>query len=159
MGWSFYLTQISSFATVLSRGCRLGAWRWTIKNFIEEMYRKGRYPLALLLLCPLLILLPATNCRSQADEKLVKVNKEFKIPLDSNPSTGYKWEASFDKAFLRLKADRFKRPAKAFPGAGGTQTFVFLPIKQGDTKIGFIYKRPWEKSAARKKTYTIQIHP
>ena len=128
-------------------------------NFIEEMYRKGRYPLALLLLCPLLILLPATNCRSQADEKLVKVNKEFKIPLDSNPSTGYKWEASFDKAFLRLKADRFKRPDKAFPGAGGTQTFVFLPIKKGDTKIRFVYKRPWEKSVAREKTYKIQIGP
>jgi predicted secreted protein len=132
---------------------------WTVMSFIEEMYRKGGYTLALLMLCPLLILLPATNCRSQADEKLVKVNKEFKIPLDSNPSTGYTWKASFDKAFLKLKADRFKRPDKAFPGAGGTQTFVFLPMKQGNTKIEFIYKRPWEESAAQKKTYTIQIHP
>ena len=126
-------------------------------NFIEEMYRKGRYPLALLMLCPLLILLPATNCRAQVDEILVKVNEEFKIPLESNPSTGYKWEASFDEAFLKLKADRFKRPAKALIGAGGTQTFVFLPVKQGDTKIRFVYKRHWEKTNAREKTFRIHI--
>jgi len=128
-------------------------------NFIKEMYRKGRYTLALLTLYPLLILLPATNCRAQVDEILVKVNEEFKIPLESNPSTGYKWEASFDKAFLNLKADDFKRPAKARIGAGGTQTFVFLPVKQGETKIRFVYKRHWEKTSAREKTLRIRINP
>jgi inhibitor of cysteine peptidase len=125
--------------------------------FINEMYRKGRYPRALLMLCPLLILFPATNCRAQVDEILVKVNEEFKIPLDSNPSTGYKWEASFDEAFLNLKADDFKRPAKALIGAAGTQTFVFLPVKQGETKIRFVYKRHWEKTNARQKTFRIHI--
>ena len=126
-------------------------------NFFDEMYRKVRYPLALLMLCSFLILLPATNCRSQVDEKLVKVNKEFKIPLDSNPSTGYRWEASFDKAFLKLKADRFKRPEKALIGAGGTQIFVFLPVKKGETQIRFVYKRHWEKTIAREKTFRIHI--
>jgi predicted secreted protein len=111
------------------------------------------------MLCPILILLSATNCRSQDDEKLVKVNKEFSIPLDSNTSTGYKWEASFDKAFLKLKADRFKRPAKALIGAGGTQIFVFLPVKKGETKIRFVYKRPWEKTTAQEKTLRIRINP
>ncbi len=126
-------------------------------SFFDEMYRKVRYPLALLMLCSFLILLPATNCRSQVDEKLVKVNKEFKIPLDSNPSTGYRWEASFDKAFLKLKADRFKRPEKALIGAGGTQIFVFLPVKKGETEIRFVYKRHWEKTIAREKTFKIHI--
>jgi predicted secreted protein len=126
-------------------------------NFFDETYRKGRYTLTLLMLCPFLILLPATNCRSQVDEKLVKVNKEFKIPLDSNPSTGYRWEASFDKAFLKLKADHFKRPEKALIGAGGTQVFVFLPIKKGETEIRFVYKRHWEKTIAREKTFRIHI--
>ena len=126
-------------------------------SFFDEMYRKVRYPLPLLMLCSFLILLPATNCRSQVDEKLVKVNKEFKIPLDSNPSTGYKWEASFDKAFLKLKADRFKGPEKALIGAGGTQIFVFLPVKKGETQIRFVYKRHWEKTIAREKTFKIHI--
>lgn len=124
---------------------------------IKELYRKGRYTLATLMLCPLLILLPATNCRAQVNEMLVKVNEEFKIPLESNPSTGYKWEASFDDGFLKLKADRFNRPAKALIGAGGTQTFVFLPVKQGETKIRFVYKRHWEKTNAREKTFRIYI--
>ncbi|MGO9570677.1 MAG: protease inhibitor I42 family protein [Desulfomonilaceae bacterium] len=126
-------------------------------NFMGEMYRRSSYTLMLLMLCPLLILVPATSCRSQVGEKSVKVNKEFKISLDSNPTTGYKWEASFDKAFVQLKADRFKRPAKALIGAGGIQTFVFLPVKQGETSIRFVYKRHWEKSIAREKTFRIHI--
>ena len=126
-------------------------------SLICEMHKKGWYALALLFLCPLLILLPAANCRSQVDEKSVKVDKEFGISLDSNPTTGYKWEASYDKAFLKRKADHFKRPAKALIGAGGRQTFVFLPIAQGETKIRFVYKRPWEKSIARERTFSIHI--
>lgn len=126
-------------------------------SLIGEIHKKGLYALAFLFLSPLLILLSAANCRSQVDEKSVRLNKEFGISLDSNPTTGYKWEASYDKAFLRLKADRFKRPAKALIGAGGTQTFVFLPIARGDTKIRFVYKRSWEKSIAREKTFSINI--
>ena len=126
-------------------------------SLMGEIYKKGWYALALSLLCSLLILLPAANCRSQVEEKSVKVNKAFEISLESNPSTGYKWEASYDKAFLKLKADRFKRPAKALIGAGGTQTFVFTPIAEGETKIQFVYKRHWEKSIAREKTISIHI--
>ncbi len=126
-------------------------------RMMDQIHENGWYALALLLLCPLLILLPAANCRSQVDEKSVKVNKQFGISLDSNPTTGYKWETSYDKAFLKLKADRFKRPAKALIGAGGTQTFVFLPIAQGETKIRFVYKRHWENSIAREKTFSIHI--
>ncbi len=124
-----------------------------------KMDLKGWPFLGMLALCSLLILLPAKDCQSQSEEKSVKIKKEFTISLDSNPSTGYKWEASFDRAFLKLKSDRYKRPARTIPGAGGTQTFVFLPIKQGDTKIGFFYKRPWEKSIAKETTFTIHINP
>lgn len=119
---------------------------------------KSRYSL-MLALCPLLILLAATECISQGREKSVKVNKEFTITLESNRTTGYRWKASFDSNYLRLKADRYERPAKASIGAGGKQNFVFVPIKPGDTKIRFIYKRPWEKSMAREKTLTIHINP
>jgi predicted secreted protein len=132
-------------------------WRWTV-TIICRMDMKGRRSLAILALSWLLILLPAAESKSQAEEKSVKANKEFTISLDSNRTTGYKWEASFDRAFLRLKADRYKRPAKALVGAGGTQIFVFVPVKQGETKIRFVYKRPWEKSIAKEKTFTIHIN-
>jgi predicted secreted protein len=131
-------------------------WRWTVTiNCTMDM--KGRRSLAMLALCSLLLLLQATDSYSQVDEKSVTANKEFAISLDSNRTTGYKWEASFDRAFLRLKADRYKRPAKPLMGAGGTQTFVFVPVKHGETKIRFVYKRPWEKSIAREKIFTIHI--
>jgi predicted secreted protein len=123
----------------------------------SKLDRKGWCSLAVLALCPLLVLLPATDCKSQDEERSVTTNKEFAISLDSNRTTGYKWEASFDKAFLKLKADRYKRPTNQRPGAGGTQIFVFLPVKQGETKVRFIYKRPWEKSIGQEKTFAIHI--
>ena len=121
------------------------------------MAKRGWYVPAALTLCAFIMLLPAADCRSQPSEMSVTLNKEFRISLDSNPSTGYRWEPSFDKAFLRLKRDHFKRPAKVFPGAGGTQVFVFLPIKPGQTDIHFVYKRSWETTIAREKTFQIQI--
>ena len=126
-------------------------------NVVHNKDREGSRIVTLVTLCAFLILLSAADGQAQAGEKSVKVNKAFKISLQSNPSTGYRWEISFDKAFLKLRVDRFKRSPSALIGAGGTQSFVLLPIKQGETEVHFLYKRPWEKSIAREKTYKLHI--
>jgi predicted secreted protein len=128
-----------------------------MKNMMGKMDLKGWYAAIVLTLSSLLIPVSATDCNSQTFEKSVKVNTEFSIALDSNPTTGYKWEVSFDKAFLRLITRGFKRPAKALLGAGGTETFVFLPLKEGETEIRLVYKRPWEKGIGQEKTFRVQI--
>jgi inhibitor of cysteine peptidase len=102
--------------------------------------------------------LPLTAlCENGSFEMGVRNNSEFKISLESNPSTGYKWEAKFDGNFLKLEGDTFNRPSDARIGQGGTQTFVFLPVKAGETTIEFLYKRPWEKETAKTKQYKIRI--
>jgi inhibitor of cysteine peptidase len=89
----------------------------------------------------------------------VRIGSEFKISLESNPTTGYKWEAWFDENLVKLKSDTFNRPSDARIGQGGTQAFTFLPVKAGKTTIEFLYKRSWEKEPAKKKQYKISIKP
>jgi predicted secreted protein len=96
-----------------------------------------------------------------AADKTVTLGKPFQIPLKANPTTGYKWTASYDKKFLKLTGETYKRDAsmpKTHVGVGGTATFSFLPVKTGETSINFRYKRPWKsEDVAEKKTFVINI--
>lgn len=98
-------------------------------------------------------------CETSGLEMAVRIGSEFKISLESNPTTGYKWETKFDEKLVKLKSDTFNRPSDARIGQGGTQAFTFLPVKAGQTTIEFLYKRSWEKEPANKKHYTIIIRP
>lgn len=103
-------------------------------------------------------LLPVSvTCQTPVLEMGVNLDSEFKISLESNPTTGYKWEAKFDENFLKLKSDTLSRPSEALVGQGGTQTFGFLPVKVGETTIEFLYKRPWEKEPTKKKQYKVTV--
>jgi inhibitor of cysteine peptidase len=139
---------------------------------LSDSDAKGRYPMAwseetgnryrniffgiLLSVCvlPLSALSETTGL-----EMGVRIDSEFKISLESNPTTGYKWEAKFDDNLLKLRSDTFHRPPDAIIGQGGTQTFIFLPAKAGETTIDFLYKRSWEQTPATKKQYRITIKP
>ncbi len=95
-----------------------------------------------------------------AADKKVTLGKKFQISLKANPTTGYKWTASYDKKFLKLVDETYNRDLsgpKPRVGVGGTTTFSFLPVKTGETSINFRYERPWEKEVAEKKTFIINI--
>ncbi|HMK36952.1 MAG TPA: protease inhibitor I42 family protein [Desulfomonilaceae bacterium] len=89
----------------------------------------------------------------------VHLRSEFKISLESNPTTGYNWQIKYDEQFVTLKSDTFTRPPNARIGQAGTRTFVFVPIKTGDTTVEFLYKRSWEKEPVKKKEYRVNIKP
>ena len=94
--------------------------------------------------------------------KQVTLNRPFHIKLKANPSTGYKWGASYDKSFLTLVKESHQRDPskpKTHVGVGGITTFTFRPIRNGETSINFRYKRPWEKEVAETKTFRIIISP
>jgi inhibitor of cysteine peptidase len=89
----------------------------------------------------------------------VQVGEQFVITLDSNPTTGYNWEANFDQGFLKLVKSEYKPKDKpeAMVGAGGKQQFIFEALKKGDTQVKLTYKRPWEQQAADTKTFSVSI--
>ena len=96
-------------------------------------------------------------CLIYGMEMGVKCNSEFKISLASNPTTGYKWQVNFNREYVKLISDTFEKSSDGQVGSGGTQIFVFLPIKEGKTKIEFVYQRPWEKEPIQKKGFHITI--
>jgi inhibitor of cysteine peptidase len=89
----------------------------------------------------------------------VGINQEFVIALDSNPTTGYSWQESYDGSLLNLVKDEYKPDEKAagLVGAGGTQYFRFKALKAGQTEITLVYKRPWETEILEQKVFTIDI--
>ena len=90
------------------------------------------------------------------------VNKEFVIliALESNPTTGYSWEAKYDETMLELVEETYELGEYAqqgLIGAGGTELFRFRPLKSGDVEITMVYKRPWESEILDQKVFTIDI--
>ncbi len=113
-----------------------------------------------------LLLLP--GCSSEAGPNIynnpnqtieVKVGQEFIIALESNPTTGYSWQAEFDDSVLKLVESKYERtPAEeGMVGVGGTQSFEFQALKEGKAEVTMIYKRSWEESPIESKVFTINI--
>lgn len=70
------------------------------------------------------------------------------VTLDSNPSTGYRWEVSeVDEAVLaQIGEAEFKEAStegEQVVGAGGTETFYFASAA-GETTLTLVYHRTWE---------------
>lgn len=115
---------------------------------------------AIVLLIGLVMLAAGTTVASEIPVQKCALNKPFSISVPSNPSTGYSWDASFNSSFLRLKRKRFRRDRskpEQMVGVGGTTTFVFVPIKEGETTLTLRYGRPWESQTVEKRTYRIVI--
>ncbi|MFH1775570.1 MAG: protease inhibitor I42 family protein [Chloroflexota bacterium] len=89
------------------------------------------------------------------------LNREFIIALDSNPTTGYRWEASYDENRLSLVENTFQPgegTEKGMVGAGGTELFRFRAQSRGETEISMVYKRPWEEKSEGQITRVFKIN-
>jgi len=90
----------------------------------------------------------------------IGVNEEFLIVLDSNPTTGYEWEDSYDGSMLELIEKTYEPGESAKQGAigaGGVEYFRFKALKEGETEITMTYKRSWEEEFAEKRVYEVSI--
>jgi inhibitor of cysteine peptidase len=90
---------------------------------------------------------PAAKVYSDPAETIaVNVGESFIIALDSNPTTGYMWYEDYDNSFLQLLGHKYEESPSGYGvvGAGGTESFDFKALKQGDTEIKMVYKQGWE---------------
>jgi inhibitor of cysteine peptidase len=81
----------------------------------------------------------------------VSAGQEFKIVLDSNPTTGFEWQLAspLDETLVTLVGNAYT--AASTPGqtgAGGKHTWTFKAVRQGHTVIALKYLRSWEKGVA-----------
>jgi predicted secreted protein len=89
----------------------------------------------------------------------VEARGQFTIVLESNKTTGYQWEPSFDSSLLKVTKSDYKVP-EAKPGmvgVGGNEYFTFEAMKKGETKVTMTYKRSWETGSADQKVFNVSI--
>ena len=102
-----------------------------------------------------------TETYSDAEQAIdIGVNQEFTIALNSNPTTGYSWQESYDESVLELVEKSYRPGAKAEPevvGAGGTEYFQFKALQPGETELVMTYKRVWEEEYLEQLAFTVNI--
>lgn len=128
--------------------------------------RKQRSIPALLLLLTLLL----TGCNSSNEVKLdigdsgsqveVKKGQVLAISLESNPTTGYRWEVmKINETMLKQVGDpEFKASQSGeVVGAGGVEVLRFEAVGVGTTYLELAYRRFWEEDVTPLLLYTLSI--
>jgi len=89
----------------------------------------------------------------------MKIDDEFVLTLESNPTTGYRWQFADkpDEKIVRFISSEYKAPETKLVGAGGNEVWTFKAAGKGKTTINLIYVRPWEKDTPPARTATVII--
>ncbi len=91
----------------------------------------------------------------------VRTGQYFTITLTENPSTGYSWEGPFigDETIVQLVFASRKRSIEAVPNVGEPieVTWEFEALSPGTTTITFRYRRPWETTPIKTKTFSVYV--
>ena len=82
---------------------------------------------------------------------------EIEIVLESNPTTGYRWEI-LSSDLEKVGEEYVTDPGReGLCGAGGTQRYRFLCGTTGGRSVKFVYKREWEPEPVRQVTVEITV--
>ena len=100
---------------------------------------------------------------AEDDGSLIELNagQALVVTLESNPTTGYRWEVSEvdDAVLLQMGEPEFKQaPAEGeqLVGAGGTETFSFSS-SAGETTLTLVYHRPWEEDVDPLEVFSVEV--
>ena len=86
------------------------------------------------------------------------------ITLESNATTGFRWELAepIDERMLALIDSKYIPADEAekdepVVGAGGTEEWTFETLTAGDSTISMAYSQPWEGGEKGVKTFNVTI--
>jgi inhibitor of cysteine peptidase len=87
---------------------------------------------------------PASALTEDGASFVVQVGEDFRITLESNPSTGYRWELAeaLDGGVLEFIGETYLEPDTELVGAPGRQVLDFRGVGQGSTFVQLWYIRP-----------------
>ncbi|MFA5275483.1 MAG: protease inhibitor I42 family protein [Candidatus Omnitrophota bacterium] len=87
--------------------------------------------------------------KEQKQTKVIEiyVGQSFTITLESNATTGYRWQFAkpLDKDMLELESSSYSGNNPKLIGSPGKQVWTINALKAGKTNIFFKYARSWEK--------------
>lgn len=117
-----------------------------------------------------LLLLVLTGCESELggidltaanNGQTVDVapNQMVNIKLDSNITTGFKWNlvAEPNGKIVKLVSSKYNNPTTNAVGAGGSETWVFQAVGTGTTTLTLGYSRPFESQPPAQQ-FTVTLH-
>ncbi|MEW5941316.1 MAG: protease inhibitor I42 family protein [Chloroflexota bacterium] len=90
----------------------------------------------------------------------VTAGNEFKIVIESNPSTGYHWElvGDLDAGVLEFVSKDYRASEPVMPGSGGKDVWVFKAVAAGEATITLGHYPPAQgEPAAQEVTFTIVV--
>ena len=87
------------------------------------------------------------------------VGAEFKIVIDSNPSTGYHWELAEnpDESIVKFVSKYYNPKTSAAPGSSGQEVWVFKALKAGEAHITLWYYSPSNEPANPQQNVTFTV--
>ena len=95
--------------------------------------------------------------------KEVAVGDQFSVTLDSNATTGFRWQlaAPLDESVVKLAASQYLAPTPSggapLVGAGGREIWTFQAIGAGKTTFSLQYTRPWETDVAPARVQNVEV--
>jgi predicted secreted protein len=98
----------------------------------------------------------ASNATALGAGITVVQGQNFTIQLQSNPSTGYHWEPTYDNSSILFINRVFIAYSVSMPGAPGADVFTFQGTKQGTSVITFNNISPSNQTASS-VSYTVVI--
>ncbi len=99
----------------------------------------------------------AVKYTEQQETIEVQKGATFSIELVSNITTGFSWQLVDTPAVLQLKERKYLEEKDTKAGQGGADLFTFLAKESGTISIEFVYKRSWESTENKRKTYRVTI--
>jgi inhibitor of cysteine peptidase len=97
-----------------------------------------------------------------ADTIRIAQGEQFKISLESNPTTGHQWQFinEVDTTIIQLLEREYTpdpNPDKLV-GRGGKDQWRFKGVKKGATSISLRYLQPWDStSVARTVEFQVEV--
>jgi inhibitor of cysteine peptidase len=104
---------------------------------------------------------PQLNISDPAKNLEATAGNEFKIIIDSNPTTGYHWEivGELDANVIEFVSNDFRGSEPVIPGSGGVDVWVFKAVAAGETQITLGYYPPSNDPVEpqQKVTFTVTV--
>ncbi len=84
---------------------------------------------------------------------------EFKIIIDSNPTTGYHWAlvGELDADVIEFVSQEYAADEPVMPGSGGADIWTFKALSAGETQITLGYYPPSNDPVEPQQTLTFTV--
>ena len=81
------------------------------------------------------------------------------VELESNPTTGYRWQIADagKNGVLKAESVEFLAPETDRCGAPGREKLSFVPAAAGETTLRLVYVRPWEKDQPPARSFRVTV--